>query len=68
MEQGAQSLVDGVDPYAVAHQSGALAGYPAGVQEHLPYLLGVFAFGLARALWRGLDPLRTRGSASRWSR
>jgi hypothetical protein len=67
MEQGAQSLVDGVDPYAVAYQSGALAGYPAGVQEHLPYLLGVFAFGLARPV-AGLDPLRTRGSASRWSR
>lgn len=51
IEQGAQSLVHGVNPYAVSHQGGPLAGYPPGVQEHIPYLPGVFAFGLARALW-----------------
>jgi Glycosyltransferase family 87 len=50
MEQGAQALADGVNPYGVAHQGGALAGYPSGVQEHIPYLPGVFAFGLPRAL------------------
>ena len=51
IEQGAQSLLHGVNPYAVSHQGGPLAGYPPGVQEHIPYLPGVFAFGLARAVW-----------------
>jgi hypothetical protein len=51
IEQGAQSLVHGVNPYGVSHQGGALAGYPPGVAEHIPYLPGVFAFGLPRALW-----------------
>jgi Glycosyltransferase family 87 len=50
IEQGAQALVAGVNPYGVAHRGGALAGYPPAVQEHIPYLPGVFAFGLARAL------------------
>jgi Glycosyltransferase family 87 len=50
IEQGAQALVAGVNPYGVAHRGGALAGYPPAVQEHIPYLPGVFAFGLPRAL------------------
>ena len=56
IEQGAESLVHGVDPYSVAHLGEPLAGYPPGVQEHIPYLPGVFAFGLPRALW-GPGPL-----------
>jgi Glycosyltransferase family 87 len=56
IEQGAQGLLHGVNPYGVAHQGGALADYPSGVQEHIPYLPGVFAFGLACALL-GAGPL-----------
>jgi hypothetical protein len=50
IEQGTQTLLAGVNPYAVSHHGGPLAGYPSGVQGHIPYLPGVFAFGLARAL------------------
>jgi hypothetical protein len=50
IEQGAGALLHGVNPYAVSHEGGSLAGYPSAVREHIPYLPGAFAFGLARAL------------------
>jgi hypothetical protein len=50
IEQGAEALLHGVNPYVVSYEGGALAGYPSGVREHIPYLPGVFTFGLARAL------------------
>jgi Glycosyltransferase family 87 len=50
VEQGAEALLHGTNPYGVSYDDGPLAGYPAGVRQHIPYLPGVFAFGLPRAL------------------
>jgi Glycosyltransferase family 87 len=56
MEQGAEALLHGTNPYGVSYDDGPLAGYPSGVRQHIPYLPGVFAFGLPRALL-GAGPL-----------
>ena len=55
-EQGARALLSGRDPYSVSYGYGMLRGYPPGVWQHIPYLPGIFAFGLPRALL-GAGPL-----------
>jgi hypothetical protein len=49
-EQGARALLHGRDPYSVSYGYGLLRTYPVGVWRHIPYLPGIFAFGLPRAL------------------
>jgi hypothetical protein len=49
-EQGARALLHGRDPYSVSYGYGLLRTYPVGVWQHIPYLPGIFAFGLPRAL------------------
>jgi len=56
IERGAQALLHGTDPYDISYDGGPLADYPSGVRDHIPYLPGVFAFGLPRALL-GAGPL-----------
>jgi Glycosyltransferase family 87 len=55
-EQGARELVGGSDPYSASYGYGMLRTYPPGVWQHIPYLPGIFAFGLPRALL-GAGPL-----------
>lgn len=55
-EQGARELVSGRDPYGASYGYGMLRSYPPGVWQHIPYLPGIFAFGLPRALV-GAGPL-----------
>jgi Glycosyltransferase family 87 len=55
-EQGARALLGGRDPYSVTYGYGLLRTYPPGVWQHIPYLPGIFAFGLPRALF-GAGPL-----------
>lgn len=55
-EQGARALRGGRDPYSVSYGYGMLRTYPPGVWRHIPYLPGIFAFGLPRALL-GAGPL-----------
>jgi len=50
VEQGAGVLLDGGNPYARSYGYGVLRTYPPGVWQHIPYLPGIFAFGLPRAL------------------
>src|SRR6266511_3701465 len=45
-EQGARALLHGRDPYSVSYGYGLLRTYPVGVWQHIPYLPGIFAFGL----------------------
>jgi hypothetical protein len=52
-EQGARALLGGRDPYSVSYGYGMLRGYPPGVWQHIPYLPGIFAFGLPSALLGG---------------
>jgi hypothetical protein len=49
-EQGASRLLHGRDPYGASYGYGLLRTYPEGVWRHIPYLPGIFAFGLPRAL------------------
>lgn len=49
-EQGARALLNGRDPYSTSYDYGLLRTYPAGVWRHIPYLPGIFAFGLPRVL------------------
>jgi hypothetical protein len=50
VEQAAGALLDGRNPYAVVHDDGALATWPAWAQEHFPYLAAVLAIGVPRAI------------------
>ena len=50
IEGSAQALVSGLDPYAASFASGPLGTWPAGTAGHVPYLPGMFLFGLPRAL------------------
>jgi hypothetical protein len=50
VEQAAGALLDGRNPYAVVHDDGALATWPAWAQEHFPYLAVVLAIGVPRAV------------------
>ena len=49
-EEAAKALVHGRDPYAVTYLHGPLADRPLGTKTHFPYLPGMIAFGLPRAL------------------
>jgi hypothetical protein len=55
-EQGARVLLRGRDPYSASYDYGLLRTYPVGVWRHIPYLPGIFAFGMPRALL-GAGPL-----------
>jgi len=55
-EEGARALLRGHDPYSGSYGYGVLRTYPAGVWRHIPYLPGIFGFGLPRALL-GAGPL-----------
>ncbi len=55
-EQGARALLHGRDPYSISYDYGLLRTYPVGVWRHIPYLPGIFAFGMPRALF-GPGPL-----------
>lgn len=52
-EQGSRVLLHGADPYAATYDYGLLRTYPPGVWQHIPYLPGIFAFGLPRAVLGG---------------
>ncbi|MGH2650934.1 MAG: hypothetical protein ACRDHK_06960, partial [Actinomycetota bacterium] len=49
-EESAVALLGGHDPYAASFASGPLGSWPPGTAEHVPYLPGMFAFGLPRAV------------------
>ena len=49
-EESAVALIGGHDPYAASFASGPLGTWPPGTAEHFPYLPGMFAFGLPRAV------------------
>jgi hypothetical protein len=49
-EAAASTVLRGHDPYAVQLRSPELAGRTPGTGEHFPYLPGMIAFGLPRAL------------------
>jgi hypothetical protein len=49
-EESAVALLGGHDPYAESFASGPLGSWPPGTAEHVPYLPGMFAFGLPRAV------------------
>jgi Glycosyltransferase family 87 len=49
-EESAVALLGGHDPYAASFASGPLGSWPSGTAEHVPYLPGMFAFGLPRAV------------------
>jgi hypothetical protein len=50
VEQAAGSLLNGRNPYAVVHDRGPLATWPAWAQEHFPYLAAVLAVGVPRVV------------------
>jgi len=73
-EEAAKALVHGRDPYAVTYLHGPLATRPLGTKTHFPYLPGMIAFGLPRALvgdgpiadarvWFGVATLAIGGAA-----
>jgi hypothetical protein len=49
-EEAAKALLDGRDPYAATFLRGPLVARPIGTKTHFPYLPGMVAFGLPRAL------------------
>ena len=55
-EEAARALTDVRNPYAAAYLHGSLAARPLGTQTHFPYMPGMLAFGLPRAL-DGRSPL-----------
>jgi Glycosyltransferase family 87 len=50
VEEGAQALFDGRDPYAEGYLDGPLSDRPLATQIHFPYMPGMLAFGVPRAL------------------
>lgn len=56
VEEGAKALLDGRDPYAATFLRGSLTARPYGTKTHFPYLPGMAAFGLPRAV-DGRSPL-----------
>jgi Glycosyltransferase family 87 len=50
VEQAAAALLEGRNPYALVHDDGPLAAWPAWAQDHFPYLAATIAAGTARAL------------------
>ena len=49
-EGSARAVLAGNDPYAASFASGPLGSWPPGTADHVPYLPGMFAFGLPRAM------------------
>jgi hypothetical protein len=49
-EEAAKALVQGKDPYDVDYLDGSLRARPLGTKTHFPYLPGMLAFGLPRAV------------------
>jgi hypothetical protein len=49
-EEAAKSVVDGKDPYDVDYLGGPLRARPLGTKTHFPYLPGMLAFGVPRAV------------------
>lgn len=49
-EGSAGAVVGGEDPYATSFASGELGAWPSGAAEHVPYLPGMFVFGLPNVL------------------
>jgi len=49
-EESARALLAGHDPYAASFASGPLGSWPAGTADHVPYLPGMFAFGVPRVV------------------
>lgn len=52
-EDSAKTLLSGSNPYASSFAAGPLGSWPAGTAEHVPYLPGIFLFGMPRALAGG---------------
>jgi hypothetical protein len=50
VEEAARATVHGHDPYGAEYGVGPLSDRPAATQVHFPYLPGMLAFGLPRAL------------------
>lgn len=55
-EEAAKALLDGRNPYTATFLHGSLASRPYGTKTHFPYLPGMAAFGLPRAV-DGRSPL-----------
>jgi hypothetical protein len=49
-EEATRALVDGRDPYVATYVHGPLAARPLPTKTHYPYLPGMLAFGLPRAI------------------
>ncbi|MEW6059280.1 MAG: glycosyltransferase 87 family protein [Actinomycetota bacterium] len=49
-EESASALLHGADPYAASFADGPLGAWPKGTADHVPYLPGMFLFGMPRAL------------------
>jgi glycosyl transferase family 87 len=56
VEEGADALFDGRDPYAEEYLHGPLSDRPLATQIHFPYMPAMLAFGVPRTLV-GHDPL-----------
>jgi hypothetical protein len=52
-EEAAKALLDGRDPYAAVYLHGPLVARPLPTKTHFPYLPGMIAFGLPRAIGGG---------------
>jgi hypothetical protein len=50
VEEGAEALFDGRDPYAERYLDGPLSDRPLATQIHFPYMPAMLAFGVPRAL------------------
>jgi glycosyl transferase family 87 len=50
VEEGADALFDGRDPYSVEYVDGPLSDRPLATQVHFPYMPLILAFGIPRAL------------------
>lgn len=50
VEQAAESLLHGRNPYAVVHDEGPLARWPDTTKAHLPYLPAILVVGVPRAV------------------
>jgi hypothetical protein len=50
VEEGAEALIDGRDPYAEEYLDGPLSDRPLATQIHFPYMPGMLAYGVPRAL------------------
>jgi hypothetical protein len=49
-EESARALLAGHDPYAASFASGPLGSWPGGTADHVPYLPGMFGFGVPRVV------------------